>query len=198
VRQAERLEATRTAIVRAASDHFGRQGYAETTMDAIAVAAGVAKGALYHHFATKERLFETVFEATTAELAERVAAVAIGAADVWDTLAIGTEAYFDACSAGPTAQIILKDGPAVLGWERWREIDAAHFGRTIPAVLGAAMARGLIAPQPIEPLARLLLGAVTEAATACAVSASPPQTGREHAAAFRSLIDGLRRTSAPR
>jgi AcrR family transcriptional regulator len=197
VRQAERLEATRTAIVSAASDLFGRQGYTQATVDKIAAAAGVAKGAVYHHFSTKERLFETVFEATTASLAAHVAASVAAAADVWDALSIGTQAYFDACSAGATAQIILKDGPAVLGWERWREIDAAHFGRTIPAVLAAAMDQQLIAPQPIEPLARLLLGAVTEAAAACAASASPAQTGREHAAAFRSMIEGLRRSPRP-
>lgn len=195
MRQADRLEATRTAIVGAATDLFGRQGYAETTMDGIAAAAGVAKGAVYHHFPTKERLFETVFEATTVGLAAHVAAAAAVAADVWDTLSIGTQAYLEACSAGATAQIILKDGPAVLGWERWREIDAAHFGRVMPAVLRAAMDQQLIAPQPIEPLARLLLGAVTEAAAACAASASPAETGREHAAAFRSLIEGLRRSS---
>jgi AcrR family transcriptional regulator len=197
VRQAERLETTRTAIVAAATDLFGRQGYGETTMDAIAAAAGVAKGAVYHHFPTKERLFETVFEATTADLATHVATAAAAAADVWDTLSIGTQAYFDACSAGATAQIILKDGPAVLGWERWREIDAAHFGRVMPAVLEAAMEQRLIARQPVEPLARLLLGAVTEAAAACAASASPAETGREHAAAFRALIEGLRRSPRP-
>jgi AcrR family transcriptional regulator len=198
VRQAERLEATRTALVGAARELFGRQGYGETTVDEIAAAAGVAKGAVYHHFPTKERLFETVFEATTANLAEHVAASVATAADVLETLSIGTQAYFEACSAGATAQIILKDGPAVLGWERWREIDGAHFGRIMPAVLKAAMEQRLIAPQPIEPLARLLLGAATEAAAACAASASPGETGREHAMAFRSLVEGLRRSGEPR
>jgi AcrR family transcriptional regulator len=195
MRQAQRLEATRTAIVGAASLLFGRQGYGETTVDEIAAAAGVAKGAVYHHFATKERLFETVFEAATADLAKQVAASVATAADVLDTLSIGTQAYFEACSADVTAQIILKDGPAVLGWERWREVDGDHFGRIMPAVLKAAMDQGLIASQPIEPLARLLLGAATEAAAACSSSASPRKTGREHAAAFRSLVEGLRRSS---
>jgi len=193
VRQAERLEATRSAIVGAATDQFGRLGYGETTMDAIAAAAGVAKGAVYHHFPTKERLFEVVFEATTAALARQVGAASAAAVDVWDTMSIGTEAYFDVCSGGARAQIILMDGPAVLGWARWREIDSAYFGKTFSAVLTAAMKQELIAPQPVEPLARLLLGAVTEAAAACAASATPAEAGRAHAAAFRSLIEGLRR-----
>jgi AcrR family transcriptional regulator len=192
-RQAERLEVTRSAIVQAASELFGRQGYAATSVDEIAAAAGVAKGAVYHHFASKERLFEPVLEATTAALARQVMAKAETAADVWDAIAVATEAYFELASTGAAAQIVLKDGPVVLGWERWREIDAAHFGAAMPSILQAAMAQGLIASQPVEPLARLLLGAATEAAAACAASADPAATGRAHAQAFRSLLDGLRR-----
>jgi AcrR family transcriptional regulator len=192
-RQAERLEATRLAIVAAAADLFGRAGYSATTVDEIAATAAVAKGAVYHHFATKERLFETVLEATTAKLSAEVSKLAGGATDVWDAIAVATEAYFELAATGANAQIVLKDGPAVLGWERWREIDAEHFGRTMPAILEAAMRQGLIATQPIEPLARLLLGAATEAAAACAASPNPAETGRAHAEAFRALLDGLRR-----
>jgi hypothetical protein len=64
--------------------------------------------------------------------------------------------------------IILRHGPAVLGWERWREIDAQHFGGMITRALAAAMEAGLLARQPVEPFARPLLGAMTEAAVACA------------------------------
>jgi AcrR family transcriptional regulator len=191
-KQAERLEATRSAILRAASDLFGRQGYAATSVDEIAAAAGVAKGAVYHHFASKERLFEPVLEATTAALARQVMMKAETASDVWDAVAVATEAYFELASTGAAAQIVLKDGPVVLGWERWRDIDAAHFGAAMPTILRAAMAQGLIASQPVEPLARLLLGAATEAAAACAASADPAATGRAHAQAFRALLDGLR------
>jgi AcrR family transcriptional regulator len=192
-RQAERLEATRGAILAAGGQLFGAQGYAATSIDQIAAAAGVAKGAVYHHFVSKERLFEAVFKRATADLAVEVMHATARAADVWDALAVGTSAYFDACSTGPTAQIVLKDGPAVLGWERWRAVDAEHFGAMMPATLETAMRQGLIAEQPIEPLARLLLGAATEAAAACAASATPVETGRAHAAAFRSLLEALRR-----
>jgi len=99
-RQAERLEATRGAIVAAATDLFGRQGYAATTMDQVASAAGVAKGAVYHHFPGKERLFETVLEAVTQQLAAEIAGRAAAAADVWDAVAVATEAYFALASTG--------------------------------------------------------------------------------------------------
>jgi hypothetical protein len=74
-------------------------------------------------------LFEVVFEATTSAVSRQVGVAAAAAVDVWDTMSIGTEAYFEACSAGAMAHIVLKDGPALLGWERWRKIDAAHFAR---------------------------------------------------------------------
>jgi AcrR family transcriptional regulator len=193
LRQAQRLEATRGAILEAATARFGADGYAGTTVDGIAAAAGVAKGAVYHHFATKERLFEAVLQATTARLAAEVTRSAAGAADIWDAMSVATEAYFEACSVGPTAQIVLKDGPAVLGWERWREIDVEHFGQATPGALETAMQQGLIARQPVEPLARLLLGAATEAAAAVAASADPVAAGRAHADAYRALLEGLRR-----
>jgi len=65
-------------------------------------------------------------------------------------MAAGTQAYFAACAKGAMGQIILRDGPAVLGWERWREIDARHFGGKFPRALNAAMDAGLIAA-PLTP-----------------------------------------------
>jgi AcrR family transcriptional regulator len=191
--QAERRDATRGAIVAQATTLFGRKGFTATTIDEIAMAAGVAKGAVYHHFSEKEAIFEAVLQQTSASLAAELQAKIGQAPDVLAMLTRGTEAYFEACARGPTGRIILKDGPTVLGWSRWREIDEQHFGRAIPQALGIAMDQGLIDRQPVGPLSRLLLGAVTEAAAACAASDDPAATGREHASAFERLIQGLRR-----
>src|SRR6202012_100107 len=103
-------------------------------------------------------------------------------------MAAGTQGYFAACSKGPTGQIILRDGPAVLGWERWREIDAKHFGGKFPRALTAAMEAGVIARQPVEPLARLLLGAVTEAAVAVSANTDIGKAGVDYARAVQSLL----------
>lgn len=193
VRQSERREATREAILVAAASLFGENGFAGTTIDEIATMAGVAKGAVYHHFSSKELIFEAVLQRTSAALAADLMAKVAEAPDVLTMLTRATEAYFEACSNGAVGQIILRDGPAVLGWARWREIDEEHFGKAIPLTLVIAMEQGLIDHQPIAPLARLLLGAVTEAAAACSVSDDPAITGREHAYAFERLIQGLRR-----
>jgi AcrR family transcriptional regulator len=190
--QAERREKTQTAIVKAAKRIFGERGFAATTMDDIAAGARVAKGAVYHHFSTKEALFEAVFEQVSLELVSDLDRISRAEKDALAAMAAGTQAYFAACSKGATGQIILRDGPAVLGWERWREIDARHFGGKFPRALTVAMDTGLIARQPVEPLARLLLGAVTEAAVACASGRDIGKAGAEYSRAFRSLLDALR------
>ena len=190
--QAERRAATKEAILNAGRRLFGERGFAVTTMDDIAEQAGVAKGAVYHHFATKEAVFEAVFDQVSSALVQEVDRAARTEKDVLAAMVAGTQHYFAACAKGPTGQIILRDGPAVLGWERWREIDAQHFGGKIPRALAAAMDAGLIARQPVEPLARLLLGAVTEAAVACAGCSDVLKAGNEYTRAFKSLLEALR------
>lgn len=191
-KQAERRAATRAAILAAARQAFGLQGFAAVTMDRVAATAGIAKGAVYHHFATKHDLFEAVFEQVSSDLAADVAAASRGRPDILAAMVAGIRFYFASCSEGERAQVILRDGPAVLGWERWRQIDEAHFGGGIPRSLTAAMAQGLIARQPVEPLARLLLGAVTEAAMACAGRQDLKAAGDSYAEAMASLIEALR------
>lgn len=190
--QAERRAATTEAILTAARRLFGTQGFAGTTMDEIAEAAGTAKGAVYHHFKTKEAVFEAVFDLVSRDLVAEIDSAARTEKDVLAAMVAGTQHYFAATAKGPTGQIILRDGPAVLGWERWREIDAQHFGGKMPRALAVAMEAGLIAKQPIEPLARLLLGAVTEAAVACAGRTDVVKAGAEYARAFKSLVEALR------
>lgn len=192
-KQAERRAATTEAILTAARRLFGEQGFAATTVDDIADQADVAKGAVYHHYKTKEALFEAVFDQVSRDLVQEIDRAVRGEKDVLARMVAGTQHYFAATADGATGQIILHDGPAVLGWERWREIDAQHFGGKMPRAIATAMEAGLIARQPVEPLARLLLGAMTEAAVACAGRADIARAGAEYARAFKSLIEALRR-----
>ena len=191
-KQAERRAATSEAILTAARRLFGARGFAATTIDDIAEAADVAKGAVYHHFKTKEAVFEAVFDLVSRDLVAEIDGAARTEKDVLSAMVAGTQHYFAATAKGATGQIILRDGPAVLGWERWREIDAKHFGGKMPRAIAAAMEAGLIAKQPVEPLARLLLGAVTEAAVACAGRTDIARAGAEYARAFKSLVEALR------
>jgi AcrR family transcriptional regulator len=156
--------------------------------------ADVAKDrgrAVYHRFSTKQAIFEAVFDQVSEDLAGQIATASSTKHDVLAAMIAGTKAYFTACSEGPVAQIILKDGPAVLGWERWRQIDAQHFGGMILQALGKAMKEGQIARQPIEPLARLLLEAITEAAARCSAQPDLLKAGNEYGYALASLLEAL-------
>src|SRR5665213_2345949 len=127
-KQAERRAATIEAILKAARRLFGERGFVATTMDDIAESARVAKGAVYHHFTSKEAVFESVFDEVSRDLLLDIDRAARAEKDMLTAMVTGTQHYFAACAKGPICQIILRDGPAVLGWERWREIDAKHFG----------------------------------------------------------------------
>ena len=122
--QAERRESTRAALVAAARPLFGQRGYAGVGTEEIVRAAGVTRGALYHHFEGKEGLFIAVFEAVEQELLDQIAArvAADAVASPLGALETGLAVMLDTAVDTELAQIVLIDAPSVLGWERWREI----------------------------------------------------------------------------
>lgn len=164
--QRERSDATRTALVVAARALFAGRGFHATAAEAVVARAGVTSGAMYHHFRDKRALFRAAVEAVERSLAERVAGAAAAGRDPWDRLERGVGAYLDACAEPEVRQIVLLDGPGVLGSEDWHAIDAAHHLRPLAASLAAAMRANLMERRPPEPLARVLLGALTEAGLA--------------------------------
>ncbi|MDP9248796.1 MAG: TetR/AcrR family transcriptional regulator [Candidatus Dormibacteraeota bacterium] len=161
--QRERAESTRAALVVAAGELFGESGFHQVPAQAVVRQAGVTSGALYHHFRDKRDLFRAAFEAAEVRLAERVAAAARAGDGPWERLQMGVAEYLAVCAEAPARRLLLVDGPSVLGWEEWRRIDAAHHLRPLRAVLAGAMRVGIIERRSPEPLARLLLGALTEA-----------------------------------
>jgi len=165
-KHAERSEATRAALIGAARPLFAERGFAGVGTEEIVRAAGVTRGALYHQFRDKRDLFAAVFEQLEVEIAQRtgVAAAAAGTDDPLVELRAGAGAWLDACTEPDVQRIVLLDGPAVLGWELWREISLRYSLGLMEAVLQLAVDAGQIARQPVRPLAHVLLGAIDEAA----------------------------------
>jgi AcrR family transcriptional regulator len=173
--QAERAEATRAALVAAARQLFTDRGYDGVAAEEIVRTAGVTRGALYHHFGGKRELLDAVYQQLEAESTERVAKVVLGS-ELESPLAAmraGIEAFLDECAEPELRQIALHDAPAVLGWDRWREIGAANGLGLIEASLAAAIEAGEIRELPVKPMAHLLLGALDEAAMLVARSEDP-------------------------
>src|SRR5207249_686981 len=117
-RQADRSESTRREILRGAQDLFGVQGYEATSIEDVAERAGVTKGAVYHHFASKRDLFQAVFETLEQALCDVVVEASVRAgADVLEGMRAGVRAFLDSAGDGPCRRIVLVEGPSVLGWE---------------------------------------------------------------------------------
>jgi len=193
--QAERSEATRGALVAAARELFAERGYAGVGTEEIVRSAGVTRGALYHHFADKRDLFDAVYLQVEVELTERIASGALGggAESAMGAMRAGAEMFLDACTDPEVQRIALLDGPAVLGWDRWREIGAEHGLGLIEASLQAAVDAGEIAPQPVRPLAHVLLGALDEAAMLVARADDPEATRAEVGQTLDLLLFALGR-----
>jgi AcrR family transcriptional regulator len=188
-RQAARSATTRGKLIGAARALFARKGYAGVGTEEIARRAGVTRGALYHQFPAKEDLFLAVYEQVERELTERVAGLVGDAESPFAAMRAGVRAFLEACRAREVQRIVLIDGPAVLGWERWREVAERNGLGLIEAVIGAAVDAGEIAPVAVEPLAHLLMGALDEAAL---LVVREPATADAVAATFERLLDGLR------
>jgi AcrR family transcriptional regulator len=189
--KAEQSDATRRALLDAARELFAANGFADTGTEAVVRAAGVTRGALYHHFRDKTALFRAVYEDLEQELVATVTAGVTGATDPLDLLRLGAEAFLDACLDPAVIRVVLLEGPSVLGWATWREIDQAYGLGLVRAALDAAMAAGAIRPAPLEALSHVLLGGLVEAAMLLANAEDKAATRAEVGEAIAALIDGL-------
>jgi AcrR family transcriptional regulator len=189
--RAQQREQTRQALLREGKRLFATLGYGPVGLAEIVAAAGVTKGALYHHFESKADLFRAVLEQVQREVARRVAAAADGHCDAWSQLNAGCRAFLVASADPDLQRILLVDGPAVLGWSEWRALDEGASARPLAEALAALVAEGTIVPQPIAPLTRLLSGAMNEAALWLSASANADDLAATWAALSR-MLEALR------
>jgi AcrR family transcriptional regulator len=161
-RNAERGRATRDQILDVAVRLFGSDGYENTSIEAVLRSAGVSRGSLYHHFPSKEALFSAVVERLQQDVTDRLAATAEDATGPADLLRRGGLAWVE-LSADPVIQrVMLIDAPAVLGWERWRELDEVHVLGDVRQALAWAAEEGAFDPKLVDTFAHIVLAAVNE------------------------------------
>ena len=190
-KKAEQSLATRGKLIKVARALFGKRGFAGTSIEEVTRRAKVTRGALYHHFPGKEALFQAVFEQVEDELTERIVAAGAGEQRADKRLLAGLDAFLDACLDQELRQIGLLDAPAVLGWQKWHDIDAEHTLGLLRLSLEAAMDSGDVAKQPVEPLAQLILGACNEAGQAIARADDVAAARRAYGKSLSRLIEGL-------
>lgn len=194
-RRAAQAAATRAALVDAARRLFVEQGYHGTGTEEVVAEAGVGtRGALYHHFADKRALFEAAFIAVEEDLVVQAAKNLADPADgALNQLRQGIVGFLDASLTPHVQRILLIDGPAVLGWLRWRELESRYGLGAIRVMLERAVEEGdLAAGQPVDALAHVLLAAADE--TALFIANAPDQRAArdQGVQALNALLDGLR------
>jgi AcrR family transcriptional regulator len=191
--QRERRETTRRLLLDTARSLFARDGFAATSLEAVATTAGVTKGALYHHFAGKEQLFEAVYTEEQQRIAEELARTYESRRNRGPLDASYTSCRrFLEISQDPAVQrITLLDAPAALGWDRMREIESAYGLALMKDGIQNAIAAGVLKRGDVDSLAHLLFGALCEGAMYMARADDQRAAQRKVERQFKAILDGL-------
>ncbi|KSV82333.1 MULTISPECIES: TetR/AcrR family transcriptional regulator [Ensifer] len=183
----ERSDTTRAAILDAARGLFVTRGYADTSTPDIVAAAGLTRGALYHHFEDKKALFRAVAEREAIAVATSIEQATSGDLSARQALKVGAHAYFDAMREPGRIRLLLLDGPAVLGKREMMAIDVANAQRTLEEGIAEAMAPATVSAERLSAMASLLSAAFDRAALDIADGAS----SEVYAETIGTLIDRM-------
>jgi AcrR family transcriptional regulator len=187
----EQGKATRERIVATARKLLAAKGYAGMSIEDVLDDTSISRGALYHHFNSKEALFEAVLEAMEAEIAQIMGKAAIGLTDPVEALRAAWEAWFKLARDPAVRQIVLTDALSVVGWEKWREIDERYgFGR-LKRTLQRAAAAGRMQEDLVDTFAHILLAAIFEVGLLIARAEDPEAATATARAAVNHLLDRL-------
>ena len=181
---------TRAKLIAAARHAFGTVGYTEASMDDFTAAAGLTRGALYHHFGDKKGLLEAVIMQIDAEMSERLCAVSAKAANRWQGFVDECTAYIEMALEPEIQRIVLRDGPAVLG-DPWQWPNQSGCIASMTASLKRLAEEGTIVDVDPEAAARLISGATLHAAQWIANAAEPEAASKKAVEAVDALLEGL-------
>jgi AcrR family transcriptional regulator len=191
-RRDEHTEGTRQALLSAGREIFAREGYQAASMEAISRAARVTRGAFYHHFEDKTALFDAVVVAMQVEAAERIQARAKAQRNIWERLTTGIDAYLDVCLEPAYARIVIQEAAAILGNQRYREIEEAHPMALLRATLNALKREGEIVFDDIDLLCRLLDAMICKVAVMLPEAENTKTLRKSAHQLFESLLAGVR------
>ncbi|AXB42800.1 TetR/AcrR family transcriptional regulator [Amycolatopsis albispora] len=154
-RRALYSDATRAALLDAATRRFAEYGFAATTLEDVAADIQASRGAVYHHFAGKAALFEAVVEELQADLVHRVTEAAAGAADPWQAAATAVDAFLECCCDPVYGHVVWREAPVAFGFRRWLEFEEKYAYGLIEQLVRAMLATSEGDALPGEPMTRL-------------------------------------------
>jgi AcrR family transcriptional regulator len=191
-RRAEYSASTRRALVEVATELFTEQGYAHTSLDEIVAGARVTKGALYHHFSGKQALFESVFEKVEERAARDIHKAVRGTRDPWEKALGGLRAFLTVLQEPAYQRIVIADGPAVLGHERYREQEERTTFGIVQEIVSSVLSSYDLGPSMMETFSRVFFGAMSAAGAAVSSAEDTRTASAEVEAAIAYILAGLR------
>ena len=195
---------TKRALLDVAQDLFTEHGYAATSLDAIVAGAQVTKGALYHHFAGKQAMFEEVFERVEHQASKAVHDQITGEQDPWLQARAGLRAFLEAVRQPTYRRVVIQDGPGVLGYERFREQEERSTFSNVLAIVASVLnddlgAGSLEMDEPMQrTFARIFFGAMSSAGESVSLAEDPEAASDRVEAAIGIILDGLQALTSAR
>jgi AcrR family transcriptional regulator len=193
-KRAAQGRATRDQLIEVATGLFAEHGYEGTSIEAVLAAAGVSRGALYHHFAGKDALFEAVVQALADRITAELSVLIQEAPDAVSTLHTAAMAWIDLAGDPVVQRILLIDAPSVVGWERWQAMDGRRAMDAMQAILTAVAEEGRLAPEFVDPFAHMVLAAMDQIAL---VIARSDDSAAAMSAGRAAVTELLRRITTP-
>ncbi|WP_063051332.1 TetR/AcrR family transcriptional regulator [Nocardia arthritidis] len=185
------VENTRQTLLDTAARLFAEREYADLSAEELVRAAGLTRGALYHHFDGKKGLFEAVIDDLEQQAAQRIRAAIDSSTDPVERVERAMETFLDICTEPLYRHVVLLQGPIALGWRRWRELDQRHLSGLVVEAAHNLLDADRIQPHPPELLASAFYGALTEMSLSIAESDDLTH-GRARAVELaRALLNGL-------
>jgi AcrR family transcriptional regulator len=193
-RRAQYSASTRRALIDVAARLFTEQGYAGTSLDAIVAGARVTKGALYHHFSGKQAVFEAVFEKIEDDAATKIKKALRRSKDPWEKASIGLRTFLDVVQDRSYQRIVIQEGPAVLGYERFREQEERSSYGLVQDMVRTVLSASTwdITTEMTETFSRIFFGAMSAAGEAVTAAPDPKAAVARVEAAIGFILAGMR------
>ena len=191
-RRQEYSASTKKALVDVASELFTAQGYAGTSLDEIVAGARVTKGALYHHFKGKQELFEAVFVEVEDDAATRISATIKSTTDPWEKALTGLREFLAITRTDAYRRVVIQEGPAVLGYERFREHEERSTYGLVQEIVASVLSPYDLPESTIDAFTRIFFGAMSAAGSAVSTADDPEQASDDAEGAIVLVLAGLR------
>ncbi|CAA9368083.1 MAG: Transcriptional regulator, AcrR family [uncultured Nocardioidaceae bacterium] len=191
-RRQEYSASTKRALVDAALERFAVQGYAGTSLDEIVSAARVTKGALYHHFKGKQDLFEAVFLDVEEQATERIRGSIRSIRDPWEKAITGLREFLAVTRTEAYRRIVIQDGPAVLGYERFREREESSTFGLVQDIVTSLLSDYRLPESTTGAFTRLFFGAMSATGSAVSTAEDPQQASDDAEGAIVLVLAGIR------